>query len=86
MAEADLLEHPAVRPWAALRPARVEPGRIVTLIRQGKKSRSRAAGPVGCRRSVADAYLRALAADPDRVKQLCGWEWLTAALDALPAA
>jgi DDE superfamily endonuclease len=38
------------------------------------------------KRAVADAYLAALAAAPARVKQLCGWDWLTAALDALPAA
>ena len=34
----------------------------------------------------ADAYLRGLAADPARVRQLCGWGWLTAALDALPSS
>jgi hypothetical protein len=34
----------------------------------------------------ADRYLRQLAANPARVRQLCGWDWLTAALDALPAA
>ena len=34
----------------------------------------------------ADAYLRDLAADPDAVRQLCGWAWLTDALHALPAA
>jgi hypothetical protein len=38
------------------------------------------------KQAVADAYLTALAADPDRVRQLCGWDWLTAALDALPTA
>jgi DDE superfamily endonuclease len=38
------------------------------------------------KQAVADAYLRQLAADPARVRQLCGWAWLTAALDALPAA
>ena len=36
------------------------------------------------KRAVADAYLRELAADPARVRRLCGWSWLTAALDALP--
>jgi hypothetical protein len=30
--------------------------------------------------------LHQLTADPARVRQLCGWDWLTAALDALPAA
>jgi hypothetical protein len=38
------------------------------------------------KRALADAYLAALAADPDRVKHLCGWDWLRRALDALPAA
>jgi hypothetical protein len=33
-----------------------------------------------------DAYLSDLAADPARVRQLCGWHWLTAALDALSPA
>jgi hypothetical protein len=38
------------------------------------------------KQAVVDAYLAELAADPARVRQLCGWDWLTAALDALPAA
>ena len=38
------------------------------------------------KQAVADAYLRELAADPDRVQHLCGWDWLAAALNALPAA
>jgi uncharacterized SAM-binding protein YcdF (DUF218 family) len=38
------------------------------------------------KQAVADAYLTELAADPARVRQLCGWDWLTAALAALPAA
>ena len=41
---------------------------------------------VADKQAAADAYLAELAADPDRVKRLCGWAWLTAALDALPAA
>jgi hypothetical protein len=40
---------------------------------------------VADKQARADAHLRALAADPARVKQLCGWDWFTAALDALPA-
>jgi hypothetical protein len=35
---------------------------------------------------AADAYLTELAAAPDRVRRLCGWDWLVAALEALPAA
>jgi hypothetical protein len=38
------------------------------------------------KRAIADAYLRELAADPTRVKHLGGWDWLVAALAALPAA
>ena len=41
---------------------------------------------VADKQAVADAYLTELAADPARVRRLCGWQWLTAALDALPAA
>jgi DDE superfamily endonuclease len=37
------------------------------------------------KQAVVDAYLTELAADPARVRRLCGWAWLTAALDALPA-
>jgi hypothetical protein len=37
------------------------------------------------KRAVADARLPKLAADPARVRQLCGWDWLTAAIEALPA-
>lgn len=34
---------------------------------------------------AVDAYLEQLDADPARVRSLCGWDWLTTALDALPA-
>ncbi|MDP8921465.1 MAG: transposase, partial [Chloroflexota bacterium] len=33
---------------------------------------------------AVEAFLRELDADPARVRQLCGWAWLTAAQDALP--
>ncbi len=41
---------------------------------------------VADKQAVVDTYLTDLATDPARVRQLCGWAWLTAALDALPAA
>ena len=41
---------------------------------------------VADKQAIADAYLAELAADPDRVRRLCGWGWLLTALDALPAA
>ena len=39
---------------------------------------------VADKQARADAYLRDLAADPDAVRRLCGWDWLQRALDALP--
>jgi transposase len=39
---------------------------------------------VADKQAAADAYLTDLAADPDRVRRLCGWDWLTNALNALP--
>ncbi len=35
---------------------------------------------------AVQAFLHELDADPARVRQLCGWDWLTAAHDALPPA
>lgn len=32
----------------------------------------------------AEAYLRELAADPEAVKRMCGWEWLRTEAEALP--
>ena len=37
------------------------------------------------KRGVAERHPRQLAADPTRVRQLCGWGWLQAALEAVPA-
>jgi len=34
--------------------------------------------------AAVEAFLHELDADPARVRQLCGWDWLTAAQDALP--
>ena len=39
---------------------------------------------VADKQAIADAYLTDLAADPDRVRRLCAWDWLVNALDALP--
>jgi transposase len=33
---------------------------------------------------AVQAFLRDLDADPARVRRLCGWDWITAAQDALP--
>jgi hypothetical protein len=35
--------------------------------------------------AAVQVFLEELDADPPRVRQLCGWDWLTAALDALAA-
>jgi hypothetical protein len=36
------------------------------------------------KRQEAESYLEELAADPERVKGLCGWEWLRETLESLP--
>jgi len=36
------------------------------------------------KQAEADALLEELAADPERVKRLCGWGWIVAAHDTLP--
>jgi transposase len=36
------------------------------------------------KQAAVEAYLQALAADPERVKRLCSWDWLVTALDHLP--
>ena len=50
-----------------------------------RRSEGRVYDSVDDKRAVAQAYLASLAADPARVRRLCGWDWLTDALDALPA-
>ncbi len=39
---------------------------------------------LAAKRAAAEALLAELAADPERVRRLCGWGWLVAAHDALP--
>jgi hypothetical protein len=39
---------------------------------------------VADKQAIADAYLTTLAAHPARVKRLCGWPWISDALDRLP--
>ena len=36
------------------------------------------------KQAQAETYLKELQSDPERVKQLCGWTWLEAALTRLP--
>ena len=36
------------------------------------------------KREEAEIYLKELAADPERVKSLCGWGWLRESLESLP--
>ncbi len=37
------------------------------------------------KREEAEIYLKELAADPERVKSLCGWGWLRESLESLPS-
>ena len=36
------------------------------------------------KQAEAATYLKELQGDPERVKQLCGWDWLDEALSRLP--
>lgn len=38
------------------------------------------------KQAAADAYLKTLQADPERIKRLCGWGWIQEALQSLPPA
>jgi hypothetical protein len=49
-----------------------------------RRTEGRVYDTVADKQAVAQSYLASLAADPDRVRQLCGWGWLTDALDRLP--
>jgi hypothetical protein len=49
-----------------------------------RRTEGRVYDAVADKQAVAQAYLAALAADPDRVRRLCGWAWLTDALHDLP--
>ena len=51
-----------------------------------RRTEGRTYPTVADKQAVVDAYLSDLAADPARVRRLCGWDWLVAALDAVPAA
>ena len=50
-----------------------------------RRTEGRVYDAVDDKRAVAQAYLAGLAADPDRIRRLCGRHWLTNALDDLPA-
>lgn len=39
---------------------------------------------LSAKQAAAEAYLRPLADDPERVRRLCGWAWVREALDQLP--
>jgi transposase len=41
---------------------------------------------VEAKQAAAEEYLRQIQADPDRVRQLCGWDWIRDTLQALPPA
>ena len=51
-----------------------------------RQTEGRTYATVADKQAVVEAYLTNLASDPARVRRLCGWAWLTAALDTLPAA
>src|SRR5215213_6118445 len=50
-----------------------------------RRTEGRVYDAVADKQAIAQAYLAGLAADPHRVRRLCGWDWLTHALDSLPS-
>ena len=51
-----------------------------------RRTEGRVYATVADKQAVAQAYLAGLADDPDRIRRLCGWDWLTRSLDSLPSA
>ena len=51
-----------------------------------RRTEGRVYDAVADKQAVAKAYLAELAADPARVRRLCGWTWIRDALDALPTS
>ena len=51
-----------------------------------RRTEGRVYDAVADTQAVAQAYLAQLAADPARVRPLCGWTWILDALDRLPHA
>jgi hypothetical protein len=49
-----------------------------------RRTEGRVYDTVADKQAIAQAYLASLSADPDQVRRLCGWAWLTHALDSLP--
>jgi len=58
------------------------PERVFEEIR--RRTEGRVYDTLADKQALVDAYLAELATDPARVRQLCGWAWLTNALQALP--
>jgi hypothetical protein len=57
--------------------------RVLEEIRRRVEGRVYAS--LDAKQAAVEAYLEELAADPARVKRLCAWDWVLAALNALPA-
>ena len=51
-----------------------------------RRVEGRVYGSLDAKQAAVDAYLTDLAATPERVRRLCGWDWLLAAFDQLPPA
>jgi transposase len=49
-----------------------------------RRTEGRVYDSVADKQAIADAYLAELAADPDRIRRLCGWAWVRSALDQRP--
>ena len=49
-----------------------------------RRVEGRVYGALADKQAAAEALLAELAADPERVRRLCAWDWIVAAHDALP--
>jgi hypothetical protein len=49
-----------------------------------RRVEGRAYESIGAKQAEVESYLRELGADRERVKRLCGWEWMREALEQLP--
>ncbi len=50
-----------------------------------RRVEGRAYESIGAKQAEVESYLRELGADRERVKRLCGWEWMREALEQLPS-
>jgi hypothetical protein len=74
---------PALVPLPPYSPELNPPERIFEEIR--RRAEGRVWGTIDAKVADVEAFLQDLAHDPERVRRLAGWAWITEALSRLPA-